>query len=211
MKNPAIDFDFLRQQIIGVDSGIGTAFGRRLMVYCDYTASGRCLGFIERYIQNLQRNYANTHTEDDLTGRSMTELLQRAESIVKTSVNAGPRGRIVACGTGATGAIDKLQQILGIALAPATRASIFTGIERFFGEPKAREFQTWLTAHQPVVFVGPYEHHSNEISWRQGVATVVEVGLDADGGIICNTWSRCCARPSTADGCASARSRRLRT
>ena len=40
---------------------------------------------------------------------------------VKRAVNAGPGGRIVACGTGATGAIDKLQQILGVALPPATR------------------------------------------------------------------------------------------
>ena len=35
------------------------------MVYCDYTASGRCLLFVERYLQSLQRIYANTHTEDD--------------------------------------------------------------------------------------------------------------------------------------------------
>jgi selenocysteine lyase/cysteine desulfurase len=34
-----------------------------------------------------------------------------------------------------------------------------------------------------VVFVGPFEHHSNEVSWREGLATVVEVRLDADGGI----------------------------
>jgi selenocysteine lyase/cysteine desulfurase len=33
------------------------------------------------------------------------------------------------------------------------------------------------------VFLGPYEHHSNEVSWRQGLATVVNVDLDADGGI----------------------------
>ena len=33
------------------------------------------------------------------------------------------------------------------------------------------------------MFVGPYEHHSNEVTWRQGLATVVEVNLAADGGI----------------------------
>ena len=38
-------------------------------------------------------------------------------------------------------------------------------------------------SHQPVVFVGPYEHHSNEVTWRQGLATVVEVNLAADGGV----------------------------
>ena len=33
------------------------------------------------------------------------------------------------------------------------------------------------------MFVGPFEHHSNEVSWREGFATVVEVRLDADGAI----------------------------
>jgi selenocysteine lyase/cysteine desulfurase len=33
------------------------------------------------------------------------------------------------------------------------------------------------------VFIGPYEHHSNEISWRQGLAEVVEVELTADGAV----------------------------
>ena len=69
------------------------------MVYCDYTASGRCLIFVERYLQTLQRSYANTHTEDDVTGRSMSRLLHEAEAMVKRAVNAGPGGRIVACGT----------------------------------------------------------------------------------------------------------------
>ncbi len=116
MQQP-LTFDFLRSQIVGIDSAFETPFGKRLMVYCDYTASGRCLLFVERYLQRLQRIYANTHTEDDLTGRSMSRLLHEAERTIKRAVNAGPHGRIVACGTGATGAIDKLQQILGVALA----------------------------------------------------------------------------------------------
>ena len=36
---------------------------------------------------------------------------------------------------------------------------------------------------QPVVFIGPYEHHSNELSWRQSIATTVQVRLDATGQI----------------------------
>lgn len=32
-----------------------------------------------------------------------------------------------------------------------------------------------------VVFVGPYEHHSNILSWRQSLAEVVEIGVDGDG------------------------------
>jgi len=66
MKHPTIDPSYLRQQIVGVDSTFETPFGERLMSYCDYTASGRCLRFVESYLQGLQRIYANTHTEDDL-------------------------------------------------------------------------------------------------------------------------------------------------
>jgi len=175
--------EFLRQQIIGIDSSFKTPFGERLMVYCDYTASGRCLGFVEKYLQSLQRNYANTHTEDDITGRSMTRLLHQAESAIKKSVNAGPDGRIIAHGTGATGAIDKLQQILGISLPPASREKLNHCLDDFLGQAKADAFREHHRQHQPIVFVGPYEHHSNEISWRQGMATVVEVNLDASGGI----------------------------
>ncbi|RPI15028.1 MAG: aminotransferase class V-fold PLP-dependent enzyme [Lysobacterales bacterium] len=176
-------FDFLRSQIVGIDSSFETPYGRRLMVYCDYTASGRCLGFVERYLQTLQRVYANTHTEDDVTGRSMSRLLHEAEALIKRAVNAGPQGRIVACGTGATGAIDKLQQILGVALAPATRRALDDELEGFLGPERHAEFRRWQEAHRPVVFVGPYEHHSNEVTWRQGRAIVVEVNLADDGGV----------------------------
>jgi selenocysteine lyase/cysteine desulfurase len=176
-------FDFLRRQIVGIDSAFDTPFGRRLMVYCDYTASGRCLVFVERYLQTLQRSYANTHTEDDVTGRSMSRLLHEAEAMIKAAVNAGPQGRIVACGTGATGAIDKLQQILGVALPPATRRVLGDELKQFLGNERFEAFRAFQQSHQPVVFVGPYEHHSNEVTWRQGLATVVEVNLAPDGGV----------------------------
>ena len=167
-----LDPTYLREQIVGVDSTFETPFGERLMVYCDYTASGRCLRFVESYLQSLQRIYANTHTEDDITGRSMSQLLHEAEESIKTSVNAGPHGRIVACGTGATGAIDKLQQIVGVTLAPATRRNLGDLLD-----------DDLLAEIRPVVFIGPYEHHSNELSWRQSLAETVQVRLDASGHI----------------------------
>jgi selenocysteine lyase/cysteine desulfurase len=178
-----LSFEFLRNDVIGADAQITTPFGERLMVYSDYTASGRCLKFVEQYIQNMQRIYANTHTEDDISGRSMTHLLEQAERSIKQSVNAGPSGRIIACGTGATGAIDKLQQIIGVALPPATRRNLTRMMEDSLGEDADTRFAEYLKTHQPVVFVGPYEHHSNEISWRENLATVVEVRLDDQGGI----------------------------
>ncbi len=183
MKNPKLDPSYLRQQIVGVDSTFETPFGERLMSYCDYTASGRCLRFVESYLQSLQRIYANTHTEDDITGRSMSQLLHEAEQSIKASVNAGPDGRIIACGTGATGAIDKLQQLIGVALPPATRKNICDILAEADSRVSCGGVEALLAKSQPVVFIGPYEHHSNEISWRESLATTVEVRMDASGNI----------------------------
>ncbi len=163
---------YLRQNIIGVDAPFCTPFGQRLMLYGDYTASGRTLSFIERYLMKLQRHYANTHTEDDMTGRSMTRLLHSGEETIKKCLNAGKDYRIINIGTGATGAINKMQQILGVYLPPATRKSIEENSNVDFAELKKKA---------PVVFVGPYEHHSNEISWRDGLCEIAEVRLDNKG------------------------------
>ncbi len=183
MMPSKLDFARLRDEVIGMDAPIETPFGARTMSYCDYTASGRGLHFVERHLHGMLQHYANTHTEDDISGRATSRLLHEAEDAIKRAVNAGPNGRIIACGTGATGAIDKLQQILGVALAPATRSRFDEHLAQFFGVDRALEFRAFQEIRQPVVFVGPYEHHSNEISWRQGLATVVTIALRADGGI----------------------------
>lgn len=175
--------EWLRSQTVGADTAFATPFGERMMVYCDYTASGRCLHFVENYLVSLQRHYANTHTEDDVTGRNMTHLLRDAEQRIKRSVNAGPDGCIIATGTGATGAIDKAQQILGLACSPASRQQIDNALRGSVGADGLARYTAWQRSCGPVVFVGPYEHHSNEISWRQTSATVVEVDLATDGGI----------------------------
>ena len=182
-QNTPLEFDFLRRELIGADAPIQTPFGERLMMYADYTASGRCLCFVENYLRQLQRIYANSHTEDDISGRSMTQLLREAEDSIKRSVNAGESGRIICVGSGATGAIDKLQQLIGVALPPATRLHLGKLLGNALGEDKAEIFKRYLRENQPIVFVGPYEHHSNEISWRENLATVVAVRLDSEGGI----------------------------
>ncbi len=153
------------------------------MLYADFTASGRSLHFVENYLLHQARLYANSHTEDDTSGRATTELLVQAEARIKQAVNAGPDGRIIACGTGATGAIDRMQQLVGVKLPAASRVLLEGLMEGFFGRQEAAAFEAYCRQHQPVVFVGPYEHHSNEISWRESLATVVEVAMAEDGGI----------------------------
>lgn len=184
MKQPECNFNFLREQTVGIDSIIETPFGKRLMVYCDYNASGRCLEFIEKYIMHLQKLYANTHTEDDITGRSMTQLLDQAEKKIKNAVNAGPDGRIICVGSGSTGAIYKAQQIMGLALPSATYSFLWSLVEQYSSQKNA--IQQFFETHRPIVFIGPYEHHSNELTWRQSLAQVVTIKFNQQGLIDLN-------------------------
>ena len=72
--SPFLSFEKVRNAIIGRDFMFQTPYGDRLLTYADYTASGRSLQFIEQFLIKVQREYANTHTEDDITGRHMTNL-----------------------------------------------------------------------------------------------------------------------------------------
>lgn len=183
-----IDIAFLREQIIGNSYCFQTPFGKRLLTYADYTASGRSLKFIENYLIKIQAYYANTHTEDDASGRSMTRLLHLAEQSIKRNLNATENCYLIPVGTGATGAIGRLQQILGVYLPPATRKRLTDTYQRIKDiYPKRTdvlmELEQVYARDLPVVFIGPYEHHSNDISWRESFAEVVEIDLDAEGGI----------------------------
>ncbi|MDD4310786.1 MAG: hypothetical protein PHO32_10420, partial [Candidatus Cloacimonetes bacterium] len=73
------DIAWLRDEIIGRNMPFETPFGNVPLVYADFTASGRGLFCIENYIQKILQFYANTHTEDDFTGKTMTTLLHEAE------------------------------------------------------------------------------------------------------------------------------------
>lgn len=189
----SLDPSYLREQTLGNCFSFETPFGRRLMTYADYTASGRNLRFVEKYLLAIEEAYANTHTEDDVTGKSTTELVHTAEKRIKELVNGNERTRLIAVGTGATGAINKLQQILGIYIPPATRDRMeqyliairdhADGAARASVEYTIEQMQNWLIQRQPVVFVGPYEHHSNEVTWRECMATVVVIDLDAEGSV----------------------------
>jgi len=178
-----LEFNSLREEVIGINTVLDTPFGPRLMLYADYTASGRSLKFIEDYLVKLQALYANTHTEDDTSGRVTTQLLHDAERLIKKAVNAGPKGCVIACGSGATAAIDRMQQLVGIKFPSTCQAQMCELMVRSLGQDRVDSFNSFREEHQPVVFVGPYEHHSNEVSWREGMATVVEVDLDESGGV----------------------------
>ena len=175
------DLNYIRSQIIGNDLAFPTPFGERNILYADYTASGRGVKFIEAKLQNILCSYANSHTEDDYSGKYLTQLFQEALKTIKKLVNAGDDGKIISVGSGSTGALKKLQEIIGIYIPPVTKERIFRFVEQM--GPEGEKIQKRIEADQPVVFIGPYEHHTNELMWREAFVEVVVIGLDSQGKI----------------------------
>jgi len=161
----------IRDGVIGDDQAMHGPFGRRRVTYADYTASGRALGFLEDFIRaEVLPRYANTHTESSGTGLQTTRLREDARAIIHDSLGCGDDAVVIFAGSGTTGAIDKLVGILNLRI-PADL-------------DRARGFSAQIPpAERPVVFIGPFEHHSNELPWRESIADVVQIPEDADGHI----------------------------
>jgi selenocysteine lyase/cysteine desulfurase len=173
--------DFVRKEVIGRDLAFETPFGLRQIFYADYTASGRGLRFIEGRLLDIQRSYANTHTEDDYSGKRLTTLFKQAELRIKKIVNAGNGGKIIPVGSGSTGALQKLQEIIGVYIPPVTRERLGAVCAGLPGGKDSSPGPARL--RKPVVFIGPYEHHTNELMWREAFAEVVVVNLAPAGGL----------------------------
>ncbi len=173
----------IQASVIGADAVVNTPFGRRPLIYADYGASGRASAIIDGRVAASEALYANPHNEDSMTGQASTAALHDAVARIKRAVGADDRHALIACGSGATAGVHRLQEILGVAMPPATKAFFETVLSEALDDKAREAVKETLAADRPVVFIGPYEHHSNELSWRESLAEVVTVGLDGQGHI----------------------------
>lgn len=146
--------EFLRAGLIGEGMTIPGANGGKPLVYADYVASGRALMQVENYItQNVLPYYANSHTDTSYTGAYTTELREEARREIARLTKATDGCSVIFAGSGATAGLNRLVALTGV-----------------------------NDAKNPVVFLGPYEHHSNILPWRESKATVIEIPEAPAGG-----------------------------
>lgn len=148
----------LAQSIIGTGRVVEGPLGPQPLLYADYAASGRALREIEDFVlEHVLPVYANPHTQASYCGRSINALRRVARAEVARFCCAGEGDAVIFAGSGATAGLQKLVRLFGV--------------DQRDGE-----------GQRALVLLGPYEHHSNLLPWRESGAEVIELTEDAAGG-----------------------------
>ena len=158
-------FEIFRNSIIGIDQAFNGPFGKKKIIYADWTASGRLYKPIEELLRSKIFPFVgNTHTETAVTGATMNNAFHESLKIIKESVNANSDDIIISGGAGMTMLVNKFQRILGLKIH----------------EKYQREIKI---INRPIVFVTHMEHHSNQTTWIETIAEVKLIPHLQDGKI----------------------------
>lgn len=148
--------DFIRYNTIG----------KNKKEYFDYTASGLAFRQIENRIRDVLETYANTHSKESSNADTTTNYYEQARANIAKSLDLSDDFAVIPSGCGTTAAIKRLQELLGIYIPPATKKRYDIKVDK---------------SNLPLVIVGPYEHHSNEVSFREALCEIKRVKLTKDG------------------------------
>ncbi|UJR18081.1 hypothetical protein I4U23_004981 [Adineta vaga] len=155
LKRPKL-IRYIDENIIGKDFVFNGPWGSRRMIYCDYTASGRALTFIEDFIKNMVLPlYSNIHNESNVSGRQIRKYVEESRNLIKKSVNANENDILLFTGTGSTGAIHILVKNLNI--------------------------KNEINKRNTIIMVSTFEHHSNILPWRETGAKLIRIPLTQEG------------------------------
>lgn len=166
-----------RAGVIGKTAPVHGPFGTHEMLYADYVASGRALQHIEQVVlEKLLPYYANSHTEASYCGAYVTGLRREARAQIAELCGADDRHAVIFTGPGATSGINRLVHLFGLTEREAAQTQPRGVLSRLFGG------QAQTNAPNATVLIGPYEHHSNILPWRESGARVVEIPEAPCGG-----------------------------
>jgi hypothetical protein len=85
----------------------------RRIVYTDFTATGRALTCIEKFVsEHVLPMHGNPHTLSTATARQSTYFREEARQVIANYFNCTHEDAVIFTGNGATGAIDKMVGIL---------------------------------------------------------------------------------------------------
>lgn len=150
--------EWIRAGLIGDDIEIDGPFGKKRLLYADYVASGRALVQVEDFVRDrVLPYYANSHTRASFCGAYTTQLREAARAEICRITGAGNDCSVIFTGGGTTAGINRLVGLLDL-------------------HASARDDR------RAVVLVGPYEHHSNLLPWRESGAQTIEIPEGPGGG-----------------------------
>lgn len=157
MLTADITLETIRNSVIGDGAPLPGPFGSRSIIYADHVASGRALSFIEDAIR--------AHVLPAY-GNTHTETSWCGRH--STAMREAAR--------------DAVRRSVG---ADDNQVVIFTGAGATAAADKlARALDLGPDA---TVFIGPYEHHSNDLTWRETPAQIVRIPLSAHGELCLDT------------------------
>jgi len=133
---------------------INTPFGKRHIIYADYTASGQSYPKIEKFIKhNILPYYANTHS-NAYCGKLMAKYIKASKQQIKQSINCNDTDKIIFTGTGTSCAITHFIHLLNL-----------------------------KKEDKNIVVISEFEHNSNFLPWRHEPVDL-QIVKNLDNGLI---------------------------